>query len=809
MKSPFRRLSILLLLLLLLSACRPESPAPDISEIPWRYADLRLMDAPDAPDPGLDLIALYLRGSHRELQIRLDLLDLTDRPDYDLYLALDTAAGGSQTLPLDMEADIAWDTLVSIPASGQIQAQDAEGKPRRELAVWVQRNPRLDSLVIQMNRLALPDTRLGPRLQVFLTPAGERSVWEASGPARLGAAPPPSAQVMFAFLNVFPAYTPALALRRWDGAHTGPLGGRHGLFNLLRAARGQGVSLVLLDLKTPASLVALDYAGGLELVRGMEEEGLLILPEAIPAFPAGYPEWIVAQAVADSRAAAQAFGLSPSPFLYLPAGPESLPGSARLDDAAHRGLFWGPAQVASASPGDTGGTSQARRLGHAVWAGKTAIQISSTDPDAQLDANGLALPARRALVETAMTAAAGNGSPLLVLGGDLPSSPWGVPQLAREAFAYLRAHPWIQITHPLYLQAAPVQATGMDLAGETSLNIQAEIPSSSYEPGPAGALEGLRLAPPGPLTQAAWQAVLALYSPLSPQPPELDELRRHYAGQAGALLAASRWSASPSDIASCEQDPDGDGDAECILASQEVFILLELETGAISYAFTRLPSKDGTPTVHQLVAPSSQFAAGLSPASGWDLARGLSADPAVIPGAFSTQASYQADIRPGQVTFRTMDGALLKRYSLVPGGLQVCLQTAHPGSFQIPLALDPWQRFQPGWGERYGELPESAGRLPSASEPECSLGNELPESFTAWRWGSVNGPVIEVLSTVPVRASTFLDSRRRMGRVEDPNTDFPPGHYLPFPLALLEVEVQNSLELYLRLVEAGPPPLDP
>jgi hypothetical protein len=152
---------------------------------------------------------------------------------------------------------------------------------------------------------------------------------------------------------------------------------------------------------------------------------------------------------------------------------------------------------------------------------------------------------------------------------------------------------------------------------------------------------------------------------------------------------------------------------------------------------------------------------------------------------------------------------LLKSYSLIPGGLMVCLQTAHPQAFQIPLALDPWLRFQPDWGARYGELQANAGRLPTASGQECRLDADLPDTSTAWRWGSLNGPAIEVHSTVPLRTSTFLDSRRRMGRVEDPNTEFPPGHYLPYPLALLEVQVQNSLELYIRLVEAGPLPTHP
>ena len=46
------------------------------------------------------------------------------------------------------------------------------------------------------------------------------------------------------FWNTLPSATPAQTLRRWDGAHTGPMGGKHGLSVLLQAAASQGVPLV-------------------------------------------------------------------------------------------------------------------------------------------------------------------------------------------------------------------------------------------------------------------------------------------------------------------------------------------------------------------------------------------------------------------------------------------------------------------------------------------------------------------------------------------------------------------------------------
>ncbi len=46
------------------------------------------------------------------------------------------------------------------------------------------------------------------------------------------AAPAP---LFLAFWNTLPASTPAQVLRRWDGAHTGPVGSRHGLRYLIES----------------------------------------------------------------------------------------------------------------------------------------------------------------------------------------------------------------------------------------------------------------------------------------------------------------------------------------------------------------------------------------------------------------------------------------------------------------------------------------------------------------------------------------------------------------------------------------------
>ena len=66
----------------------------------WQVSDLRALDPVDAQDPALDLIAVYTRGIGFEKQIRLDFLDLPENHSSDIYIALDTQPGGSETVHL-------------------------------------------------------------------------------------------------------------------------------------------------------------------------------------------------------------------------------------------------------------------------------------------------------------------------------------------------------------------------------------------------------------------------------------------------------------------------------------------------------------------------------------------------------------------------------------------------------------------------------------------------------------------------------------------------------------------------------------
>ncbi|MEW5869501.1 MAG: hypothetical protein AB1894_09510 [Chloroflexota bacterium] len=749
---------------LLLLSCLPRPPLALLD--PWNYTDLRQLDAAEASLPSQDLLAIYTRTAGDELQIRLDWLDHAPLPDYDLYLALDTHPGGTRRLPIAAQAGLEWDTLLVIPAAGPLQALTPEFALRPSTALVVLRDSELDTLSLSLSRAALEPSvpPQGPRpaigLQAFITPAGlPATLADQTSVARTDGRPPGRAPVLLAFWDTYPAYTPALALRRWDGAHTGPFGGRHGLYNLLRTANASHIPLALLDLKAPASLSALDYQGGLGLVQEMQQAGLLILPEYLPLTGLTSDPllgWYTQRLVQTNHQASAAFGLPGSTLAYLPNGLAPVPGATRLVFARlplpeRQGVF-NPVPLVR-------------------WRAQGLLPVFPPSTS-QATLEGPTLELRRALVAAALDrkpSAAPAAPPWIVLGGSLPASEWGEPQAARATFRYLASRPWIYPLSDSDLLSAMPSATGWP--GGLS-----QDSAAGY--GGTALLEALRRSPVNELGTAAWQAYQAFHTPLFPAPQALDELRAVYLGQVWSLLAAASWAEADASApqATCQADPDHDGQPECILSNPNLYAQFEIQDGALVYLF----SHDAT-GVHQIVAPSSQFIVGLGEANTWSLANGLAADPGVIPGAFAEPGlSYQASPEGNCLVFSTPDGQRQKIYTLSDNGLR--LEYRAPASAQVnlrlPLALDPWERFTPGWAGHYQF---------SAAPP-------------AWRWSLSGGPGVEVHTNAALAESDFNASSPFMSLPENPDRDYPAGHFLPMPLALVNFNALGSFQIELLLI---------
>ncbi|MCX7608529.1 MAG: hypothetical protein N2049_04840 [Anaerolineales bacterium] len=599
---------LLLLSLLLLPACQARPLPPG-----WRPETLRLLDPLDAPSPSTELLALYLRQRGADLEIRLDFLDIPLHPDYDLLLILSTPL---ETLHLTFPAN-------DLPTVS----------PPSRLRPRIVRDPWLDIVIIRLNRHLIfsPFT-----IQAFVSPVNQPSVADRTDPIRSDALPPTRrAPVLLVFSDVFHAYTPAQALRRWDGAHTGPRGGRHGLRHLLEASQFHQLPVVLLDVKNPASLAALEYVGGLGKIRNLAERGLLILPEVAYSQPAE-------QALALSRQAARGFRLPGSSFVYAAAG--EVQSSYRLqflplDDPTHL------ARAATL------------RLAPLV-----------TEETAQVDENGLTLAIRRSLAQALFADAP---PPLTVLGGRLPLSLFGDAELGPMAFAWLAARPWIWVLDGYDLLTFPVSG---DFAPKpTSF-------SSSW-------ITALEQAPENSLSKSAWLTFLELNRPVSN--PKLAALQEIYLGQVGILLEAARWAEQPVPRAECTTDLDADGAPDCLLAGPSVLAVIDPLGARLTHLF--ILDESGP---HQLVAPTAQFVVGLSDPSQWRLEAGEAADPGALMGAFSDSgkefAPYTVEtLTDYQLTFRRADD-LRKTFRLTERGVQVSYENASFVTTRIPLVADPW-----------------------------------------------------------------------------------------------------------------------
>ncbi len=771
----------------LLSACIPISGVSPSQK--WSYADLRSLSKPGDIPPYYDLIAVYTRNAGTDFQIRLDFLDLDSTPKVDIYLALDTQVGGTDWLPLGIKADLQWDTLLVLAADGSPQALKPPGKspislsdlqPRHDLIPRILRDPYMDNVVVSLNRASLAPPQPIYHLQVFVAPAGENLVVDSLGPLSSEAFPPPQTPVLLAFWNTFPAFTPAQALRRWDGAHTGPFGERHGLQVLLSAVRRNQVPVILLDLKSPASLSALDYIEAFPKIRALLDDKLLVLPDAVPdsliqlpvetlqpatttlpgaestvmGFPSyenSLPDWAQSRAIAEGRQISLRFGLQVGRILYTPYLTSEPPDRYSL-------IF-----------------TPLNENQPVLWKDWILIPLPSMAPQFQPSIDGPTIDLRRAMLENAASGEPGN-PPLIILGGDLPKSAWGDPESAEMTLRYIANHPWIKPLNIDDLMSMRNTVKVMDFSPQV-LPVQLS-PQTALVPSCSSLIDQLNPScsfPRNAITQAAWQAYLALFASLPQNPPITPAIRTGFIGQIKEILFAAGWAADPVPQITCDVDPDQDGQPECILASKSIFGLIELDGARLAYLFALSPTG-----AHQLVGPSTQFFINTSDLSAWDTTGVSPKDPNSSPGAFTEYPhpvdQYTPTLATDRISFVNIDSSLTKTFRLTDQGIQVTYHSASWVTSQIPLAIDPWRRFDPNWGNQL-----------------------LYEKIEGgWAWGYQDGPRLEITSSSDLGFSPFTASRTWLNLPENPNADYPPGHFLPFPMALLELHAFGDYQVQIN-----------
>jgi hypothetical protein len=270
------------------------------------------------------------------------------------------------------------------------------------------------------------------------------------------------------------------------------------------------------------------------------------------------------------------------------------------------------------------------------------------------------------------------------------------------------------------------------------------------------------------ITDLAWQVYLSL---LDTGTEISVPLGSKYIAQVGQILAAANWANKPSQITSCSIDLDFDGDNECILSSENIFLTIEPMGGYIPFIFSI--DQNG---VHQIVGPTWEFTVGLSDITEWNLSKGVKSDPKQILGAFydydEEWETYDTFIRDNDIEIQNEDMSIRKIFTIDGNIIEITYQVSgnQNSRIQIPLVLDPWVRYSDGWGKKYIQ--------------SFSLGSI--------NWGLDSGISIELRSTEKYSLYPFNATMEISKYPENPNFDYGRGHYLPFPMALAEAQANGD-----------------
>lgn len=716
----------------------------------WTSADLLYLDDFDLEDPTQDLIAVYARQSSEKIQFRLDFLDVPQQPDVSIDLNVEfqprSRVQELQPQKYHIKAINGYEPSI----------EDQNQQPVRDLKPEIYWQTDLDYAILEINNAGFASTRQLKNITVTILDSASQTVAPPT-PKILNTPLPTSnkAPLLLEFHDLMPGFTPAQALRRWDGAHTGPFGQRHGLQYLLQAVEKYNIPVVLLDIKKPNSLAALNYLGQIEKIRQLVRKDLLILPDV----GIGGPE-AAGQSLRLSSAASQNFGIPEQAFIFAPLSPK--PPYPNRYKAAFTVLPYSNSVY--------------------IWRSLQLIPLPQTffspqKREVEIDQAGLTIAAKRQLVKAAQ---AKDTQTVIVFGGSLPKSAWGDAQSSRLAFEYIQSHPWIQVLTRQDLLTLPVRQNNNLKNFETPLNTPQDLPLKPYSaaglinssaltyPELKGVLfRELETLPEGEITAQAWQMFFNLTKPTEDE--DLQQLQINYLGNVGHLIAGIKWLQNPVPIQTCALDVDWDGEMECVLASNQLFSTYELDGARLLV----LISKDNEST-RQWVGPASQFAVGLSDPLDWKLESGPASDPNEIPGAFAdlenTFQSFTAKIQENHIVFTAVGDELQKTYSIASNSLAVEYRSGHSRATRIPLLLlsEIWDT--PAWEERL----------------EQHLSKEIANDSLL--------PRIQLVAASSQQES-FYDSYKWMRQPEDPSFEYPPGHYLPFPIALLTVQGAESFSV--------------
>jgi hypothetical protein len=731
----------------------------------WNYADLRVFDRPDSIDPALDILSVYIRKNGHTLQIRIDFLDYSLDIEHDIYIALDTMPGGRNDLPLtgqeiphnSFATELHWDYLVKIAGESAHRIYRTDLTELSGARLRTYRDYTLDMLVISLDASALAGSLNQLTFQIFATPRDSDQVVDQTPIVRLTASPPPRLSILFAIWDVFPAITPAQALRRWDGAHTGPLGERHGLRHLISAARRTQTPILLFDVLSPTSLSALDYIEAAPALNNLiQANGFNPAVTLLPELTGAHTETALQRMLHDSYTASHKFLIPASAVLYAPAPIpyRSLPASIKVVVA----------------PDNSQSQSILPEVPVSYLGTKIVAYIQPVMPD-QAQRGGPSLALRRELVQASLQQ---NSRAIQLLGGSLPHSMWGDLDAAYDTLAYLQSRPWLHFLDMHSLMT--LQPDHDDVSASLSQTHPVENALSELLSG-----------------ELAWQTYLALNTPPSHLHPDIVSMRSASMWWIKILDDVHKWSDVHMHKQACHANPAYPERQLCVIANDWLYAIIDIDFYGRSAGLMGLFAKQQCTTTFdcgytQIIGPTFQLAPDLSDPAMWDADAGLWNDPQAIPGAFNLQGSPENPIEmlwlpdglsltgDYNLTFRLAQDRLIVNVHFPAGHL-----SARAYRTIIPLILAPETRFTPDWRQRYL----------STSEPHFAS------------WGLVQGPSVEISTTARIYLDSFTDSPAPFAQPENPDYEYPPGHFLPFPLAIAKLSASSDFELELSINPGG------
>ncbi len=740
-----------------LAAC--SSPITTRSQ-PWEYQHVRQVDGLDTNDAHVELVAAYTRQNGEELEWRFDLLELPEPSTYDLYLVIDSAPGGNDKLPSGTPTDISWEILLAISAHGEHYTSHADGTSLNEPGVRVVRDARQDTIVLSV-RHSILGLSVSPEMmphmlqsQVFFISPMHQTLLDKSAPFLFDAQPPSPAHVFFAFWDTYQAYTPLLALRRWDGAHTGPYGGRHGLYNLLRTASSQQVPITLLDIKSPLPIYALDFSGNLSYMMSLANRGQISLVDDY-SIPAGLSleasTWYASQIDKERQRLEQSYRLPSSLSAFVTDFSVSLPKKYPL-------LLVGEMPISYPFP-DLPVASPVRYRSQTIFPLRMDLPFHRLP---QATADGPSLELKQALLK-----AQSKHPAVLVLGGRLPESSWGDAHVARETFHYMQQHPWIKILTLEELRSLP--ATSPVGFGE-----EKPVPfPQEYE----NTIEALMALPDSWSRQAAWRTFYTLtYLGGAPQ-PQVETQSAKTLGPVWNFILASAWESTATHKLDCNLDFNQDGRKDCLVANERFFALLDVKTGGLTFLLYRSPTGE----MHQITASSAPLISGMSQTNRGFLNAGSEPGRTPMPNSNNPgQGDLMAYVENEEIHFMDANGqeVLHYKFSSTKAAFWVSFAPQNPFLFyHLPLALDAWMCFHLGWWQEYYV------KQLKASE---------------WLVGRKDNMEVSIRASGESNIYSFLEGINYQSQTEDPNLDYLPGVWLPFPMMMIELQPVGELNVIIR-----------